>query len=289
MYPAAILGFSFLWYDAFEITSDFSARPYRYWNAIKVEPNQGTGEIQWYDTSMDLTYMHMGSPHGSPMGLPQIPDQLFLMPQRDKTGKWTSARLEGKEAYGCPEGKQLILQAELRVGNASSDRQGGIWPAFWALGESRNRGVEWPLCGEWDIMETSDGHDWSLASAHWGAVNANGQTEKYSLPGPDYSSHKNNYKHTDFHTWSIKVDRRDSDWKKQTLQWSMDGNLYYEVKGSDVNNFDQWKVVAHQKYYPVFNVAVGSNFPEHGTASDKTATGIDAGMVVNYVAFYVSD
>ena len=163
---------------------------------------------------MDVTYMFRTNPRGSPGGLPQPPpDQLFIMPQK-KDGRWISAKLEGKEAYGCPDGKQLILQAELRVGNASSDRQDGIWPAFWALGESRNRGVEWPECGEWDIMETSDGHDWSLASVHFGEMTDG----KYNGKKKGLTSPQNKFKNTDFHTWTIKVDRRNSDWKKQTIQ-----------------------------------------------------------------------
>ncbi|KAM7188801.1 endo-1,3(4)-beta-glucanase [Naviculisporaceae sp. PSN 640] len=288
MYPDAIPGFSLVWWDAFGIESNFPPAYHR-WEVIKVEPNQGTNEVQWYESGMDVTYMYRTMPHG-PVGggAPSAPDQLFLMPQK-KNGKWVSARVEGKEAYGCPDGKQLILQADLRVGNASSDRQNGIWPAFWALGESRLQGGAggrvWPDCGEWDIMETSDGHDWTLASLHWGRMKDGQFTgNKGSLTGP-----RNNYKHTDFHTWRIKVDRRNSDWKKQTIQWFMDGKQFHEVKGSDVGNLDEWKVLAHQKYYPVLNVAVGSNFPENKRPSDKTATGIEAGMIVNYVAFYVSD
>ena len=68
----------------------------------------------------------------------------------------------------------------------------------------------------------------------------------------------------------------------------MDGKQFHEVKGSDVN-LDEWKILAHQKYYPVLNVAVGSNFPGNRRPSDKTITGIEGGMLVNYVAFYVSD
>lgn len=69
----------------------------------------------------------------------------------------------------------------------------------------------------------------------------------------------------------------------------MDGNQFDEVKGSDIGTEDEWKVLAHQAYYPVLNVAIGTNFPEHGKVTDDTATGMDSGMVVNYVAFYVSD
>ncbi|KAM7214792.1 Concanavalin A-like lectin/glucanase domain containing protein [Rhypophila decipiens] len=284
MYPPRKDGFSLVWVENFGMDSSFPPAYHR-WNVIKVEPNYGNNEVQWYDDAKDNTYIFMTNPRGSPMGLPQPPDdQLFIMPQK-KNGKWTSTKLEGKEAYGCPPGKQMILQAELRVGNASMDKQDGIWPAFWALGESRNNGVEWPECGEWDIMETSDGHDWTKASVHLGEM----VDGKWNGKKTSRGSGKNYFKNKEVHTWALKVDRRNSDWKKQTLQWFMDDKQFFEIKGSDSFNSKEWEIIAHQKYYPVLNVAVGSNFPENRRPSEKTATGIDVGMLVKYVAFYVSD
>jgi hypothetical protein len=71
----------------------------------------------------------------------------------------------------------------------------------------------------------------------------------------------------------------------------MDGNKYFEVKGSDVNIEEEWAILAHEAYFPVLNVAVGSNFPRSAIIpnSKDPTTGIDIGMTVNYVAFYVSD
>ncbi|KAK4206519.1 endo-1,3(4)-beta-glucanase [Rhypophila decipiens] len=277
-------GFSLVWAEHFGMDSKFPP-VYHRWNVIKVEPNYGNNEVQWYEGGMDVTYIvrsHQGGTFG-PGSAPRPDDQLFIMPQK-KNGKWTSAKLEGKEAHGCPAGKQMILQAELRVGNASMDKQDGIWPAFWALGESRNHGVEWPECGEWDIMETSDGHDWTKASVHLGEM----VDGKWNGKKKSKGSAKNSFKNKEFHTWALKVDRRNSDWKKQTLQWFMDDKQFFEIKGSDFNS-KEWEILAHQKYYPVLNVAVGSNFPENRRPSDKTGTGIDVGMLVQYVAFYVSD
>ncbi|KAK2762389.1 glycosyl hydrolase family 16 [Colletotrichum kahawae] len=260
MYPAAIAGFSLIWYDSFtRYTTDPSSAPYKQWDGIKVEPNAGTGEIQFYDTTEDLTYV-LSYPPSMPGN---NEDQLFILPQH-KDGRWTSTRLEGKAAHGCPEGKSLILQAELRAGNASSDKQGGVWPAFWALGESRNDGVEWPLCGEWDIFEASDGHDWSLASLHWGVKNDAGDIEKHDAPSGNTNDRQHKFDHTQFHTWALKVDRTNSNWKDQTIQWLMDGEKFDEVKGSDVGTEKEWLLLAEQAYYPVLNVAIGTNFPGMG-------------------------
>ncbi len=69
----------------------------------------------------------------------------------------------------------------------------------------------------------------------------------------------------------------------------MDGKQFQEFKGSDVDSEDSWNILAKQAYYPVLNVAIGSQFPgSKGAPDDKTGSGEETGMVVNYVAFYVS-
>jgi hypothetical protein len=71
----------------------------------------------------------------------------------------------------------------------------------------------------------------------------------------------------------------------------MDDNQFHEVKGSDVPDKVIWATIAWQAYYPVLNVAFGNenSFPENGNTNDKTSTGTDTGMAVDYVAFYESD
>ncbi|KAK8051638.1 hypothetical protein PG993_003023 [Apiospora rasikravindrae] len=284
MTPDKILGYSLLWYDSFRSTEDV---PYHKWNAT-VNQTHYNNEVQRYDSAWDVTHIH--SIFGGPE--PHVGDSMYITPQLHD-GEWRSARMEGKSSYSCPEGKSLILQANIQVGSAPSDKQAGIWPAFWALGESQRHGTEWPLCGEWDIFETSDGHDWTLGSLHWGEMNADRTIGRHSLPpavGDELiSKYGNKYDHTQPHTWSIKVDRTKSSWRDETIQWFMDGKQFYEVKGSDVNNEEQWGVLAHEPYFPVLNVAVGGTFPKGGQPNAQTATGMDTGMTVQYVAFYLSD
>ncbi|KAK8028492.1 secreted glucosidase [Apiospora marii] len=266
--------------------------PYRKWDAI-VGGTKVNNEIQRYDSAYDVT--HIRTILGGPA--PHRGDSMFITPQY-KDGEWRSARMEGKEAYSCPEGKSLILQAEIQVGTAPSDQQAGIWPAFWAMGQSCQRKdgkeeVPWPECGEWDILETSDGHDWTLGSIHWGVKNADGKVGKKDWPtafgDEQVAKYGNKYDHTQSHTWAIKVDRTKSNWKDETIQWLMDGNQFFEMKGSDVNDEGQWAVLAHEPYFPILNVAVGGNFPQTQPVNDKTGTGTDTGMQVQYVAFYISD
>ncbi|KAK8127962.1 concanavalin A-like lectin/glucanase domain-containing protein [Apiospora sp. TS-2023a] len=289
MKPVTILGYSLLWYDDFRIDRNL---PYRKWDAI-VGGTKNNGERQRYESAYNVT--HIRTILGGPP--PHRGDSLFITPQY-QDGEWRSARLEGKEAYSCPEGKSLILQAEIQVGTAPSDQQAGIWPAFWAMGQScqRQEGKEevpWPECGEWDILETSDGHDWTLGSIHWGVKNADGKVGKKDWPtefgDAQVAKYGNKYDHTQSYTWAIKVDRTKSDWKDETIQWLMDGNEFFEMKGSDVSDEGEWAVLAHQPYFPILNVAVGGNFPKMVEVNGKTGTGTDTGMEVQYVAFYISD
>lgn len=67
--------------------------------------------------------------------------------------------------------------------------------------------------------------------------------------------------------------------------------MYFEIKGSDIKIEEEWAILAYQAYFPVLNVAIGSNFPRSAgipNTADPT-TGLDIGMTVNYVAFYESE
>ena len=77
----------------------------------------------------------------------------------------------------------------------------------------------------------------------------------------------------------------------------MDGDRWYTVTGADVGDEDWWRVLAHSPFFPIFDVAVGSYLPNRHDPQPKkkvdpnenTATGMDTGMEVRYVAFYESD
>ena len=58
-----------------------------------------------------------------------------------------------------------------------------------------------------------------------------------------------------------------------------------------VNNLTLWQNSAYQPYFPILNVAIGTNFPQAengGQPNASTATGLGSGMQVQYVAFYQS-
>lgn len=269
--PEPLSGYSIVWSDDFTGPGGTSPRQ-DLWEIKTQGPNRGNDEIQCY-TSKASNVCLSGQ------------DSLYIKPQKDHWGNWTSARLEGMHSFNCEAGHAMILQASLRTGTARFEEQSGIWPAFWALGQVlRYKGVPWPQCGEWDIMETAHGAPYTLATLHYGR--GFGFQNNLSIGG---ESAQGNFVVNDFHTFALKVDRRFTDWRQEKLQWYIDGMLFFTITGSDVNDPDLWARVAHKYFFPILNVAVGGNFPKCGKPDANTTTGLGSGMQVKYVAFYKSN
>ncbi|KAI0829559.1 glycoside hydrolase family 16 protein [Hypoxylon sp. FL0890] len=265
--PPAESGYSLVWSDDFSGAAESLPNQSK-WNIVSAGPNLGNQEVQHYTQSSSNSCL-------SGSGVLQITPQ-------HNNGQWTSARLEGKEAFNCPDGHRMLLQAELRTGTHPANQQAGIWPAFWALGNDIRNGknVSWPQCGEWDIMENAHGADFSLATLHYGR----GGTDHLSK-----GSQRQTFQVESFHTWAIKVNRGPSNWQDETLEWYLDGKMFFQIKGSDIADPELWGRVAHKSFFPILNVAVGSNFPGGGQPDGNTTTGLGSGLQVKYVAVYKSN
>lgn len=143
------------------------------------------------------------------------------------------------------------FEAELRFGDAPADQKQGIWPAFWTLGESgRQETVPWPECGELDIMETKNGEPLNYATPHCGKGDSCGSLSR-TTELKDLAQ---------FHTYAIDVDRKNADWKAQTITWLLDGSKYRTVSGAEVADEATWASIAHSPMYFILNVAVGGDW-----------------------------
>lgn len=203
--------------------------------------------------------------------------QLYIIPLKDNTGAWTSARLHGKGSFACDPGHAMILQASIRLGTNPPVRQQGIWPAFWALGDDANvASVGWPKSGEWDILELANGSDANNATLHYGNSPETHQMIHQQV-GTKFAPGA-------YHTWAIKVDRTSP---QETLAWYLDGHQFFQVKQAQMPDADQWDRLAHKPFFPLLNVAVGGDMP--GMPNDHTLGGMESGMQVSYVAFYKSN
>ncbi|ORY54969.1 glycoside hydrolase family 16 protein [Pseudomassariella vexata] len=204
-----------------------------------------------------------------------------FIPRRATGGKWTSGRIETKDSWMATAGKSMIIQASIGLGtNAASNKQ-GLWPAFWTLGDAVRHGTGWPMCGELDIMEQVNGVMTGYGTAHCGPDETGGPCNEYtgaqkSVAIPDDG----------FHTWALKIDRTNLDWTQQTIQWILDGSVFYTLTGSDINDLGIWATIAHSPLYVLMNVAVGGSWP--GDPNDETEDGFGSMMEVQYVAVYQS-
>jgi beta-glucanase (GH16 family) len=175
---------------------------------------------------------------------------------------YTSARMNTKNKRNFLYGK-FEMRAKIPV-------KGGAWPAFWTLGKD----LEWPACGEIDIMEYY--RDQVLANVAW----------DQNIPlEPIWKSKKYPLKHfidrdsdwvNKFHIWCM-------DWDNTSIRLYLDGELLNEVPlaitvngelGKNINPFQ------HPQYI-ILNLAIGG---DSGGKIDDTAFPMQ--FVVDYVRVY---
>lgn len=113
----------------------------------------------------------------------------------------------------------------------------GIWPAHWMLGD-RFPEVDWPLCGEIDIMEhVGYDRDTVYFSRHWGNPYDH---RGGSYSGPVFSE--------DFHTFALE-------WTAEHVAWYVDGLLRYLASTADAG------AIFQRPFYLILNTAVGGHWP----------------------------
>jgi beta-glucanase (GH16 family) len=143
----------------------------------------------------------------------------------------------------------------------------GIWPAFWMLGEDIAE-VEWPDCGEIDIMENI-GKEPSIVhgTIHGpGYSGAGGIGDLDSLPqGQRFAD--------DFHVFAVE-------WEPQAIRFYVDDNLYATRTPKDLPAGKKW--VYDHPFFLLLNLAVGGDWPGNPDAS----TVFPQTMLVDYVHVY---
>jgi len=145
--------------------------------------------------------------------------------------------------------KKMFLYGRMEV-RAKIPVAGGAWPAIWTLGS----GVEWPSCGEIDVMEyyRIGGVPHILANAAWG------NDRKYDAV---WNSTKIPYSHfTDkdslwaekFHVWRM-------DWDENNIRIFLDDELLNDIQLSTTINgsIGKGENPFHKPQYILLNLALG--------------------------------
>lgn len=164
---------------------------------------------------------------------------------------YTSARMttQGKKEFTY--GK---IEARIKIPSAQ-----GLWPAFWMLGANINT-VNWPACGETDIMEHINTDSLIYGTIHWDN-NGHAQYGGNVATAP-----------ADYHIYSIE-------WDSAAIRWYVDGNKYQEANIlNNINGTDEF----HKPFFIILNYAIGGNWPGQIVDDSK----LPASMLVDYVRVY---
>ena len=152
-----------------------------------------------------------------------------------------------------------------------------MWPAFWTLGNNVAT-VEWPACGEQDIMERVNSAlnpDWNEGSIHGvGFTGDVGLGTKYFFPKGQTAA--------GWHTYGMM-------WKKGSVAYYVDDPAKPYVTYTNPESIAKfkdgiWPFDPGDSAFLILNLAVGGDWPKDPDAT----TPFPASLLVDYVRLYAN-
>ena len=244
--PPTPVGWRLVWNDEFN-QPDGSAPDAARWSHDTGGGGWGNHELEYYTTST---------------GNARIEDGKLVIEARKEefsNRHYTSARLLTAKSFSQSFGR---FEARIKV-----PRGQGIWPAFWLLG-TNIASVNWPACGEIDIMENIGREP---GTVH-GTVHGPGYSGGKGIGGPVVLP-KTAAVADDFHVFAVVCE-------PERIAWFMDDKLYFSVTPADLPKGARW--VFNEPKFILLNVAVGGDWPGN---PDSTST-FPQRMLVDYVRVY---
>jgi len=187
------------------------------WTNETAEPGWVNNELQRYTDGENVT----------------VNDGILTITAKHENNEYTSARLITADkktfTYGIME-----IKAKMPHGI-------GTWPAIWMLGNSMKQ-VDWPACGELDIMEHVGKHPHFIhTTIHNPAGYGNTPfTDIVEIDDP-------------FDTWHVYG----MEWTKEYVSFFVDGKLVYNYYPKEKNE-KNWPF--HLPAYFILNIAIGGNW-----------------------------
>jgi len=159
------------------------------------------------------------------------------------------------------EGKKEFLYGRFEI-RARIPVAGGSWPAIWTLG----REMEWPSCGEIDLMEFYRIKDLPhiLANAAWGTdTRYVGQWDSEKIPFFTSFTDRDPAWASKFHLWRM-------DWDETAIKLYLDNELLNEILLTETTNgsLGNYTNPFRQPHYLLLNLAIGGT---NGGKPDDTA------------------
>ena len=243
--PIPPVGYSLVWADEFSGSSLNSGN----WVAEEGRGNNGWGnnEEQRYTTNNANLRVGGGS---------------LILQAVKSGGEWTSARIKSQGLRSFKYGK-IEFRAKLPTGR-------GPWPAAWLLGTNISS-VNWPACGEIDVMEWRAGYNGSTNDVNTVGHALHSPTRHGGTPfEPTPARTPVTNPSTQFHTYAVL-------WESNKITFSVDG-----TNGTPLTPFDQ--PTFQKEFFLILNLAMGGDYV--GGYIDPSLT--QATYEVDYVRVYQS-
>lgn len=170
-------------------------------------------------------------------------------------------------------GKKEFLYGRIEV-RARIPVAKGAWPAIWTLGNY----MEWPSCGEVDIMEYYHikGIPHILANAAWGTDRRwHAKWDSHAIPFSYFTAKDSDWVF-DFHIWRM-------DWDEEAIKLYLDDELLNEIPLRDTGNGSIGKGINPftKPQYLLLNLAIGGT---NGGIIDESA--LPMKYEIDYVRVY---
>lgn len=173
--------------------------------------------------------------------------------------EYTSARLQTKGRFETQYGR---IEARIKLPSGQ-----GVWPAFWMMGSNFDT-VDWPGCGEIDIMENIGSEPDKVHGTLHGPRYSGGDplTGAYTLPNQAHFSDA-------FHLFAIE-------WEANVIRFYVDGKLFETQNSDSLPSAKHWAF--NHPFYLLLNLAIGGFWP----GDPDQSTVFPATMLVDYVRVY---
>lgn len=229
---------------------DFSRFDNSVWTKETHEPGWTNQELQAYEPDQ----VKVGK-DGS--------KSVLMLTAEWKNGRIVSGRVNSK---GKKSFKYGTISASIKLPETAN----GLWPAFWMMGDNDK---EWPACGEIDIMEMGDKEGIATGTA-------SRRVNTAIHYGPTPASHEQQY-----HASAVSTDLQDGQYHTYTLTWD-ESKAIISIDDKPFHSFDiKDNPYFHDKFFILFNLAVGGTFTGITDASGVTALkkGDKATMYVDWI------
>jgi beta-glucanase (GH16 family) len=193
---------------------------------------------------------------------------LHIVAQQPSAGIYTSARMKTAGLFSFQYGR---YEARIKVPEAQ-----GFWPGVWLLGNNSTT-VNWPACGEMDVLERVDGPttpDTILGSVHGTGFTVGGQLGTiYNFPGGKTAA--------GWHTYGMI-------WSKGSVAYYVDDPTHPYATYTPANlrgiTGAVWPFDDGQSSYLLLDLAIGGSWP----GSPNATTPFPSEMLVDYVRVYTN-